>query len=253
MNETDDRLAGDLVWELFAASGPTSPRASDRVRRFQVVIVVAGLIGLAWFLSPPAAVVTACLAVSAADFRRGRRLSRSIPDKAGGTVCARFTYAWGSWKVGLGGFALMFGSVALYAPPRGEIPPAFITSALLCLGGFTLSAALTASGLLAAFRSGMRVWIGEGVNQARTLLMGMLVVGFTFVVLGPVFVWLAGRFPRMSESRGDLLQILLAFFGCMFAGPVGILLVLDRISQRVIADRPAKFGPKVPTVGKWNC
>ena len=28
--------------------------------------------------------------------------------------------------------------------------------------------------MLTAYRSGMRVWIGEGVNRARTLLMGML-------------------------------------------------------------------------------
>ena len=50
------------------------------------------------------------------------------------------------------------------------------------MGGFTVSATLTALGLLAASRSGMRVWIGEGVNRARTLLMGMLVAGFTFIV-----------------------------------------------------------------------
>lgn len=44
----------------------------------------------------------------------------------------------------------------------------------------------------------------------------------------------------------------LAFFGCLFAGPVVIVLVLDRIGRQVIADCPGKFGPKVPTVGKWN-
>ncbi len=38
----------------------------------------------------------------------------------------------------------------------------------------------------------------------------------------------------------------------MFAGPVIILLILDMISRRVIADSPGKFGPKVPTVGKWD-
>jgi hypothetical protein len=38
----------------------------------------------------------------------------------------------------------------------------------------------------------------------------------------------------------------------MFVGPLMILVVLDSISRRVVADRPGKFGPKVPTVGKWN-
>jgi VanZ like family len=38
----------------------------------------------------------------------------------------------------------------------------------------------------------------------------------------------------------------------MFAGPVAILVVLDMVGQRILADQPAKFGPKVPTVGKWS-
>ena len=136
------------------------------------------------------------------------------------------------------------------------MPSALIASLialeLLWMGGFSLSAALTASGLLATYRSGMRVWIGEGVNRARTLFMGMLVVGFTFVVLGPICIWLVGQFPRPRDSRAGALTGLLALLGCLFAGPVIILLVLDWISRRVIADRPGKFGPKVPTVGKWN-
>ena len=151
-------------------------------------------------------------------------------------------------------FVLMFVSIAVFASAKQgpEVPPAFIASVLFGIGGFTLSAALTALGLLMAYRSGMRVWIGEGVNQARTLLMGMLVVGFAFVVLGPMCVWLVGRVARASESRGGDVLSLPAFFGCMFAGPVVILIVLDWIGRRVIADRPGKFGPKVPTVGKWN-
>jgi hypothetical protein len=220
---------------------------------------VAGLIAVGWLLFPPLAVVTACLAVAARDFRTGRQLARSIPDKAGGTVCARFAYAWGAWKVGAAAFATIFALAPFFAPARAgrEVPTALtaalMASELLWMGGFTLSAVLTASGLLAAYRSGMRVWIGEGVNRARTLFMGMLVVGFTFLVLGPMCIWLVGRFPRPGDSRGGDLAGLLVFLGCAFAGPVVILLALDWISQRVIADRPGKFGPKVPTVGKWNC
>jgi hypothetical protein len=98
----------------------------------------------------------------------------------------------------------------------------------------------------------MRVWIGEGVNRARTLLMAMLVVGFTVVVLGPMSFWMVGRFPRPSNRPGDDSWGLLAFFGCLFGAPLLILLVLDWVSRRIVADRPGKFGPKVPTVGKWN-
>ncbi len=250
--EMDDRLAGDPVWELFPAPGPAQgPQSALDYRRW---LVVAFLAAVEWLVFPPVAVVIACLAVTVPDFRAGRRLARSSPDKAGGTVCARFAYAWGAWKLGWAAFVLMFVSVTVFkaAVGRGEVPPAFAVSVLLWLGSFSVSAALTASGLLTAYRSGMRVWIGEGVNRARTLLLGMLVVGFTVVVLGPMCIWLSGRFPRASDSRGGDLATGLAFFGCMFAGPVIILLVLDRVSRRVIADRPGKFGPKVPTVGKWN-
>jgi hypothetical protein len=97
----------------------------------------------------------------------------------------------------------------------------------------------------------MRVWIGQGVNRARTLLLGMLIVAFTVVVLGPMCVWLSTRFPRASDSPVTL-TFLVMLYGCLFGGPVGILLILDRVGRRVIADRPGKFGPKVPAVGKWN-
>ncbi len=123
------------------------------------------------------------------------------------------------------------------------------------MGGFAASAALTALGLLAAFRSGMRVWIGEGVNQARTLLLAMLLVGFTTVVLGPMCLFLIRRFPRARDVDADGSSGLLALFVflfVMFIGPVVILRVLDWFGRRVIADRPGKFGPKVPTVGKWS-
>ena len=253
MNETDDRLAGDPVWELFPHPAPGPAQHALRTRHYGPWLVVAGLIALGWFRFPPLAVVTACLAVAARDFRKARQLARSIPSKAGGTICARFTYAWGAWKLGAAGFVLMFASGrSRFREGRARNALGVHRLVAVGMGGFTLSAALTAWGLLAAYRSGMRVWIGEGVNQARTLFMGMLVVAFTFVVLGPMGVWLAGRFPRAADSRERRPSGLLAFFGCMFAGPVVILLVLDWISRRVIADRPGKFGPKVPTVGKWN-
>ena len=74
----------------------------------------------------------------------------------------------------VGYFALLLALVPFFAPARGgrEVPAALMAALfaaeLLWLGGFSLSAALTASGLLAAYRSGMRVWIGDGVNRART-------------------------------------------------------------------------------------
>ena len=58
----------------------------------------------------------------------------------------------------------------------------------------------------------------------------MLLVEFTLGVLGPICLWLAGQFPRASDSRVDPLPGFLMFFGCLFVGPVVIVLVLDGIS-----------------------
>jgi hypothetical protein len=79
----------------------------------------------------------------------------------------------------------------------------------------------------------------------------MLIVGFVVVVLIPTCLWLVGTLPPGKGNRngGVIVFVLLSW---MFAGPLAILLVLDRISRRVVADLPGKFGPKVPTVGKWN-
>jgi hypothetical protein len=254
MIEADDRLAGDPVWELFAEPAVGEAPDAGRFPRYRRWLALAAVMVVSWILCPPLAVVITGLAVAARDFRNGRRLARSIPDKAGGGVCARFTCAWGAWKIGLVGFGLMCATmtIAVAAGLRGEAPPAFVASMLLCMGGFLVSAVLTASGLLKSYRSGMRVWVGEGVNQARTLLLGMLLVGFTLLVLMPMMLWLIGRIPRASDSRDDDLALLLMFLGSLIGAPLVILVIVDWLGRRVIADRPGKFGPKVPSVGKWS-
>jgi hypothetical protein len=254
MIEADDRLAGDPVWELFAEPAVGAAPDAGGLPRYRRWLALAAVMVVTWIVYPPLAVVITGLAVAIRDFRNGRRLARSIADKAGGAVCARFSFAWGAWKIGLVGFGLMFATISIpvAAGLRREVPPAFVASMLLCMGGFLASAVLTASGLLKAYRSGMRVWVGEGVNQARTLLLGMLLVGFTLLVLMPIMLWLVGRFPRAGDSRDDDLAFLVLFFGCLLGAPVVILVLVDWLGRRVIADRPGKFGPKVPSVGKWS-
>ena len=144
MNEVDDRLAGDPVWELFPYPAPVSAPGLTHVRDYRRWLAVAGLIVAGGLLLPPLAVATACWVVAAGEFRTGRLLARSIPDKAGGRICTRFAYAWGAWKLGAAATALMFASVAVFPPVRekGEPPSAFMASLLLVIGGFTLSAGL---------------------------------------------------------------------------------------------------------------
>jgi hypothetical protein len=259
MNEIDDRLAGDLVWELFPARA-ARPANDSRLARSARWLACAGVVIASGLWSPTLALVMACLAVSAGSFRNGRQLARSIPDKAGGLVCARFTYAWGAWKFSMIALAVAFATpiIVLNGRTAGqtapEMPPVFVASLQLWAAGYLLSAALTAAGLARAYRYGMRVWVGEGVNRARLLLLGMLLAGFTIGVLGPLGLWLAASAP-FARDGGDVSRVTVVvatMLGLIFGGAICTLLVLDCLAHRVVADRPGKFGPKVPAVGKWN-
>lgn len=247
MLEADDRLAGDPVWELFPAQDDDS-----RLRRSRMSLLLLTLALLYWI--PTASIVLACVAASVREFWEGRRLARSIPNKAGGRICSFFTYAWGAWKFGVTAFLLMFVAVGVLAASKEmpEVPVEAFATILLCFIGFTASAALTAIGLLMALRSGMRVWIGEGVNEARLLLGAMLIVAFAFLVLGPLCVSLIGEVPSGEDNKSNVRRILISFGGVLVGGPLPIVIALDWISRHVVADAPGKFGPKVPAVGKWD-
>lgn len=148
--------------------------------------------------------------------------------------------------------ALLFRTKSGGPLPHG-LRAAFIASLLLAAGGLLVSATLTAAGLVRAYRSSMRVWIGEGVNQAGLLFFGMLLTILAFAVIVPIGVCLAAVDPQASRlgeviSATGTIGLILA----MLVGPVVILVILDRICNHVVADRPGKFGPKVPAVGKWS-
>jgi hypothetical protein len=253
MHEPDDRLAGDPVWELFP-----SPAQAPPPRRLRSWLATAALVVAAWMISPPLAVLIACLAASLGEFRKGWQLRRAIPDKAGGGICSLFSYAWGAWRLGCAAFVLMFVTIFTIILPGNagraeQPPPEFIAAAVLWLAGFVASSALTATGLVKAFRSGMRVWLGVGVNQARTLMLGMLLVGFTFAVLMPLCFLLAPHAPHPNDGQRGAPAVVAGVIACQFGAPVLILILVDWFSRRILADRPGKFGPKVPTVGKWDC
>jgi hypothetical protein len=250
MDEIDDRLAGDRIWELVPYRSTRATRG-PRFAFYAGWLAVACLVAASWTFSPSFAVATACLAVAAGDFRKGLQLAESIPAKAGGAVCARFRYAWGAWKLGLTALVFMFGTAVLVRR-HSEIPPAFLASLLLCMGGFSLSAIWTSSALVLAYRSRMRDWVGEGVHKARTLSLAMLIVGFIFAVLGPICLQLATGVPLANESHGSVPVVVGAMFALLFGGPLAMLLILDRFCRRVVADRPGRFDAKVPMVGKWE-
>jgi hypothetical protein len=90
MNEMDDRLAGDVVWELFSHPA-VGPAPAIRARRYRRWLIAAGLIALGWFLSPPLGIVAVGLSVAAPDFHKARQLARSIPSKVGGTILDRIS------------------------------------------------------------------------------------------------------------------------------------------------------------------
>ena len=247
MNEVDDRLFGDPVWELFADPNPDSTTVLHPRRYW---LIVAGAVVALWFFSPALAVLTACFSVAFPDFRRGRLLARSIPVKAGGSVCSSFAYAWGCWKIGISAFLSMFVTIVLSLPPgkKPEIPVGSLISLELSIVGFFSAAATTSLGLLSAYRSGMQIWIGEGVNRARILILETLIVAFLFFVIIPVCAWFVGLGKDDNSIRIVGCVVILLLSG----GSVLVLFVLDRISRHVVAKRPGKFGPKVSAVGKWN-
>ena len=45
-----------------------------------------------------------------------RATRRSIPDKAGGGICALFRYAWGAWRLGITAFVLIFVTIIIKMP-----------------------------------------------------------------------------------------------------------------------------------------
>ena len=71
MNEIDDRLAGDAIWELFpgpaARSAPETRGVGRAVRR----MAGGGLVATVWLFSPSLAVITACLAIAARRSSKG--------------------------------------------------------------------------------------------------------------------------------------------------------------------------------------
>lgn len=248
MIEPDDRLAGDPVWELFPYPAP-----APRSRRLGDWLAVAVLAAAAWAISPALAVPMICVGASLDEFRRAWRLRRAIPDKAGGAICALFGCAWGAWRVGLAALVLVFVAVFIerIVPGSTGLPIAAATAAGLWFAGSLASAILTAAGLVGALRSGMRVWLGEGVNQARTLLMAMVVVGFTCAVLLPACFYLTN--PVVVPARDGRGGSLMAggLFAFLLGWAVGLLLLVDWLGRRVLAARPGKFGAKVPTLEKW--
>ncbi|MBY0395790.1 MAG: hypothetical protein K2X91_04875, partial [Thermoleophilia bacterium] len=193
------------------------------------------------------------------DLIRGATGAVRVGDPDARAVTRRFDLAWGVWKVAATGAGLMFATIWIAAAlePRGanrpmQPPDTFIAAALTFMLGFPLSAFLTAAGLRAAWRAGLRVWIGQGVNQARTLLLGMLVVGFTVVFLLPACFLLVPMAGAAGSSRARLGPVYaLLFFGGMIGGPIVLLLILDWLSARILAATPSKFGPKAAAVGKW--
>ena len=82
---------------------------------------MAGLIAVGWLVFHPLAVVTACLAVATGDFRNKVDSSPGrYPTGLARGICARFTYAWGAWKLAAAALALMFVFPVPSPRPRGK-------------------------------------------------------------------------------------------------------------------------------------
>ena len=83
MNETDDRLVGDPVWELFTQPTAGPADVALGTGHHGPWLVGAGLIALGCYMYPPLAVVTVCLAVAAQRFPSGSA-TRPVDTQQGG-------------------------------------------------------------------------------------------------------------------------------------------------------------------------
>lgn len=248
MNDLDSTLAEDFDWALFPREEARVPALKRWLRRLEVVLVL----GLVWIIRPSLAVVLACLAVSHGDFRAASLASRSIPDRAAARVCSLFGYAWWGWTLGVAAFAIgvVAGAARGVVMQEQTMPSEVIAAFLLMPCGFLVAFGLTAVGLILALRGEMRVWIGEGLNQARILLLGLLIIMFMIFGIFPLLVVLGASFDRSPETLAKVNLIGVVLLASLFVGPVVILIILDRIAGRVLASHPGKFGPKVPSVKK---
>ncbi|MGE3817910.1 MAG: hypothetical protein AB7I30_00600 [Isosphaeraceae bacterium] len=240
MSETDDRLVGDHVWEVYPATRrPTSRGALATRLGVFVVLIIGGL-----WVHPPLGAYFFCVGVAWGDFAQGRTAWRGIPDRWVGFVSACFHFAWGFWKLGVSAFACLF--VLTVIDLKSEEPPPGVPGAVaISLGGFCLAAVLTVLGIVGALRGGLVIWLGEGFNRAKTLLLSMLIVGFVLGFLIPLCLLL------VDDSRPILnLLTFAALYGGMFVGPVILLLTRDLLEQRILADRPIEYGRKGPLIGK---
>lgn len=245
MYEADDRLVGDLVWEIFEPPGPAPGPARRRIGRRAVV---AGMVGLGWWLVPPIVVLATSLAMARREFRAGGRIARMHPGEAGARICVRFKYAWGAWKIGwtafgwalLGGFA--FGTTFRPHPSAWTIA----TGALLAAAGLTASAILTAWAVGTAYWTGTRVRLAEGdLDRAWNLMLGMMLVGLADGVILPICVWIDARYPGVRTERlepGPGIAIL--SFAGIFLIPGGLLWARELIALRIF-----EFGPEARKPG----
>jgi hypothetical protein len=249
MLHPDSTLAEDFDWALFPQETEVPP-----LKRWMHRLEISSVVALTWFVHQPLAVVLACLAISFQDFRKAHVTSRTIPNRAAAWISSLFGYAWAAWTLGVAACATFFvlGVINVSVVHDRGMPAGAGTAMLLAPCAFLAALTLTAAGLVMALCSGLRIWIGEGMNQARTLLLGLLILLFTVFGIGPLLVLLSANFDR---SSGPGMHAFIAWAGLLaatFAGPITILIVLDRISRRVLATHPGKYGPKVPSLKKWD-
>ncbi len=248
MYETDDRLDGDLVWEIFE---PHAPALGPARRRFLRSAIFLGLIGVVWWLVPPLAVLIVCLAISRRDFRDGHRISRTRPEKAGASIRARFRYAWGAWKIGWTAIGFLF--LCLLAHREGKEPPSALIAILpLAAVGLTASAILTAWAVGSAYWTRPRLRLAEGdLDRAWILLLGMILVGFSYGVILPICVWVDSRFPGFQLGPVQPRPWTPPLFAvCVLLIPGGLLWARELIAIRIFDLDPGKPGLHEPAVGK---
>ena len=249
--------------------GPDEPdRRSGRWLHLSAWVVA--LVVFEMTADPSLVVVVGCSKFGWAQLRAARWLRKSDPNRRRGRACGWFYVSWGLWRISIVATLLMFVVIFLFqilrerlgaAPKVGNAPPIqFVMAFLVAFFGFAFSTLTSIFGVVSAWRSRTRVWVGRaGINSFRgrtwppvtsgadwNRIGGLLLTAVPLALLGGSFLplsivltiaWIAAR-----GIAGEIAAELTIYVGGTFsiiAGAIVLLALMDAAKRRMEARSPA--------------
>ena len=252
-----DNLGGqdDLDYDPAFEGGTEDDRLSRRRnRRLWFWFVVIAFVIFEATANPSLAVAFGCIKFGWHDFLRALQLKRDDPSRVRGKVCARFSTAWGLTKISLVATVLMFAITNVemrveaqegkpMAGPNKQPPGTFMTAVFVVFVGMGASACVSGFAVVSALRHGLKVWVGSRVNRAKLVLAGAILTWVTAITLVVTLVALA-TLPKAGLTP---VQLHLMSFTLLLGIPVSILVLLEALQRRIVAQTPTDCWGQLPS------